>query len=309
MIRSASENSHEVSHLSEQAAQWVVCLSAKKVSDEQRAAFESWLAQDLRHREVYAQVERLWQSVTPQQRSPRHRVKALLSVVLLLGSAYLLPLSEWLADERTGIGEIRQVSLADGSTLTLDSGSAVDIAFSAHERRVILRSGRLLAEVAPDTAPNKRPFIVENRDGTAQALGTRYVVEQTEHNSVVSVIESRVAVASRAQPDQPVNLQAGQSVRFDSKRVDQPEAASPFTASWTKARLVYQDVPLDQVVADLARYRKGFLKNDEHAAQLRFTGVLPADDPEAALSIIKNALPVRIERHTSWLIWIAMRQP
>jgi len=77
-----------------------------------------------------------------------------------------------------------------------------------------------------------------------------------------------------------------------------PAGKRIFAASWTKARLVYEDVPLDQVVADLVRYRKGFLKNDEHAAQLRFTGVLPADDPEAALNIIKNALPVRIERHT-----------
>lgn len=58
---------HDASPISEQAAEWVVCLSADQISDEQRAAFASWLAQDPKHRDAYEEINRLWQSVTPQQ--------------------------------------------------------------------------------------------------------------------------------------------------------------------------------------------------------------------------------------------------
>ncbi len=111
-------------------------------------------------------------------------------------------------------------------------------------------------------------------------------------------------VASRAQPHQTFTLQSGQSIRLDSEQLHSPETASPFAASWAQARLVYQDASLTQVINDLGRYRSGFLKINEQAAQLRFTGVLPADDPEAALNILQDALPIHIWQPNQWLVWI-----
>lgn len=300
---------HDPSPISEQAAEWVVCLSADQISDEQRAAFASWLAQDPKHRDAYEEVNRLWQSVTPQQPRPDSRVKILLSTLILLGITYLLPLAEWTADERTRIGEMRHIALADGSILTLDSDSAVDIVYSTHERRVILHSGRLMADVALDPAAGERPFIVESRDGLATALGTRFIVAQAENDSLVNVIESRVAVANHDNPTHSVTLQTGESVRFNQKHISHPITTQPFATSWLQSRLVYQNEPLGQVIDDLERYHKGFLKISEDTDQLRFTGVLPTDDQEAALNILENALPVHIGRHTDWLTWISLRQP
>ncbi|UJO99916.1 MAG: FecR family protein [Nitrosomonas sp.] len=297
----------DISSLSEQAAQWAICLSDNQISNEQRANFEAWLAQDPRHRIAFEQVDHLWHSVTPRKQRSYTGIKTLLSIALLLGGLYGLPLAEWLADESTGVGEVRRITLADGSRITLDSDSAADIVFDMRQRRIILQRGRLLAEVAPDSLHTPRPFIVENRDGTAKALGTRYIVEQTGHDSIVNVIESEVAVANHTRPDQTVTLQSGQSLRFDKQNLRQPETMSPFAASWIEARLVYQDAPLTQVIADLARYRKGFMRINEAAGQLRFTGVLPADDPEAALSILENALPIQTKRHSKWFIRIDLQ--
>lgn len=297
----------DISSVSEQAAQWAVCLSENQVSAEQRADFEAWLAQDPRHPIAFEQINQLWQSVTPRKRHSYAGIKTLVSITLLLGGLYGLPLAEWFADERTGIGEVRRITLTDGSRITLDSDSAADIVFDQQQRRIILQRGRLLAEVVTDPSVNPRPFIVESRNGTARALGTQYIVEQTRHDSIVNVIESQVAVASRAHPHQSVALQAGQSIRFDSEYLHQPQASSIFSASWIQARLVYQDMPLNQVIADLARYRKGFLKISGEAGQLRFTGVLPTDDPEAALSILENALPIQTKQHSKWFIWIDLQ--
>ncbi|MBX9915959.1 MAG: DUF4880 domain-containing protein [Nitrosomonas sp.] len=294
--------------LSEQAAEWVILLSDGEISHELRTDFETWLAQDSRHREAYEQVDHLWQSLTPQKRQSRKGIKLVLSIVLLLCGLHGLPLSEWLAGEHTSIGEIRRIALTDGSHITLDSDSAADIAFDTHQRRIILRRGRLLAEVTPDFSHSQRPFMVETRDGIAQALGTLYTVEQSDYDSIVNVIESRVAIASRARPHQPITLQAGQSIRLDRRQLYQPKTTSTSATSWTQARLIYQDALLDQIISDLARYQKGVLKINEQAGQLRFTGVLPADDAEAALIILKDALPIHIKQYGGWLVWIDLQK-
>lgn len=301
---------HNTVSLSEQAAEWVVRLSDSQISTEQQADFEAWLAQDVRHREAYEQINRLWQSVTPEQREKRRKPVGLLSgIILLLIGFYCLPLSTWLADEQTATGEIRQVTLPDGSTITLDSDSAADVVFDVHARRIILHRGRVFAAVVPD-APDQdthRPFIIENRDGTAQALGTRYIVEQTGRDSRVSVVESSVSVTSRDRPDQSITVHSGQSVRFDSEQIHDQEPIPPAAASWVESRLVYLNTPLSQVIDDLARYRSGFLRISEAAAQLRFTGVLPADDPDTALKILQYALPIGIDRYTQALICIDLQ--
>lgn len=298
---------HNPVSLSEQAAEWVVRLSDSPISTEQQADFEAWLAQDARHREAYEQINRLWQSVTPEQREKRWKPVGLLSgIILLLIGFYCLPLSTWLADEQTATGEIRQVTLPDGSTITLDSDSAADVVFDVHARRIILHRGRVFAAVVPE-GNNNRPFIIENRDGTAKALGTRYIVDQIDDHSRVSVVESSVSVTSRDRPDQSITVHSGQSVRFDSEQIHGQEQILPAAATWVESRLVYRNTPLSQVIDDLARYRTGFLRVSEAAAQFRFTGVLPADDPDTALKILQHALPISIDRYTQALICIDLQ--
>ncbi|SEM90183.1 FecR family protein [Nitrosomonas marina] len=293
-----------VPSLSEQAAEWAVCMSGKHVSPQQQADFKAWLAQDSRHGEAYAQVETLWHSITPKKHRNNSTIKSLLGIALLLGCLYGLPFSVWLADERTGTGEIRHITLNDGSRVTLDSNSAADIAYDSHQRRIFLHRGRILAYVAPESSIKRPPFIVETRDGSAQALGTRFIVNRTGTGSTVTVLESQVTVANRSRPHRFVTLQAGQSIRFGSEELQQPVAAPSFAASWAQARLIYQNTPLGKVVHDLTRYRSGYLGVNEQAAQLHFTGVLPADAPEEALNILKNALPVSITRYGDWIVRI-----
>lgn len=60
-------------------------------------------------------------------------------------------------------------------------------------------------------------------------------------------------------------------------------------------------MPLYQVIADLSHYHHGYLKAHAEVAKLRFTGVLPTDDPEAALNLLKDALPISVERRNPWV--------
>lgn len=293
----------------EQAADWIVRLSETGDGQaELRATCAAWRAADPRHEKIFAEIERLWLAVSPAP-TPRHQrlVKGGLFALMLLLAAQFLPLAQWTADERTGVGEIRQVALADGSRLTLNSRTAVNIELNARGRSVEIISGEVLAAVAPDAA--KRPFCVASSAGRACALGTRYLVRQAGSENIVTVLESNVAVTSQTRPARSITLHAGQQIRFGPAYIGPITAAPPGTGAWVSGRLVFQDTPLLVVIDALARYRSGLLHaHDEGLQRLRFTGVLSADDSEAALELLEETMPVRVRRFTRYLTWIEVRK-
>ncbi|THF67039.1 DUF4880 domain-containing protein [Pseudothauera nasutitermitis] len=299
------------SAIREQAAEWIVRLD-DALDDAQRqavqAACRAWCAQDERHARIFRQMQQMWQAAAQPAKPKRGgKTTAAAGLLALLVLCWLLPLQAWLADVRVAPGELRQVTLEDGSRLTLDSGASVDIRFDGQTRSVHLHAGRLLADVAKD--PQGRSFRVVGRDGTATALGTRYIVDQQAADTAVSVLESSVAVASRARPDQPVVLQAGQTVRYTRAAPGRPETLAPAAtdAAWANGQLIFNATPLPEVVAELARHRRGILtlRRADALAELRFTGMLPLQDSDAALRILARSLPVSVEQATPYVVWLA----
>ncbi len=201
-----------------------------------------------------------------------------------------------LADQRTAVGEVRQFRLEDGSTVTLNTQSAVDIDYTATGRTLRLRAGEVLVGVARDG----RPFEVVGRDGAVRALGTRYLVRQDSGDSSVAVTESVVEIKPVHGEGQATPLRAGQQARFDRHQVYAvlPQD-SALAGSWTHGTLVFHDAPLPQVLAELARYRPGVLRYDNADLQhLRFTGCCPPATPKEALSLLVDALPVKVVFYT-----------
>ncbi|MFZ5875582.1 MAG: FecR domain-containing protein [Nitrospirota bacterium] len=296
----------------QQAADWVVRLDAGEDPSRLRVACAEWRSQDPRHDRVFLQVERLWHAAAPvpAKRGRRVRVGAGLLVLALgcWGATQWLPIAYWSSDQRTATGEVRRVTLEDGSVLTLNTRSAVDIAFDERERVVRLVEGEVLAEVAQEAGG--RPFRIIGRDGLAQALGTCYLVRQDDAGTTVTVLESRVAVTARQRPTDPVVVRAGERVRFNAREVEPVSPAPTGVESWTRSRLVFHDAPVADVIAELARYRTGVLRvSGDVSRSLRFTGVLPARDTDAALALIERSLPVTVHRMTSYLVWVDTRRP
>lgn len=134
--------------------------------------------------------------------------------IALCGWLSLEHLPVWMADQRTGVGERRQIALEDGSQLQLNSNSAVDVKFDGHQRVIELLQGELWVDVAKDA---QRPFVVRTDQGTATALGTRYLVKRApDGTTVVTVIESTVAVKGKA--EEGVKVSAGQRSVLDHGR-------------------------------------------------------------------------------------------
>ena len=302
--------------VSEAASRWVIRHGRGPLSADEEAAFQSWQAADPAHRRAFEDLHRLWAQLGQvdagklRRRLCSNRPRAAAAMVALAVSVALLadPVREALpllqADHRTGKGEIRRITLTDGSIATLDADSAIQVHMdeggeagtqATRERRIELLAGRVHVQVARQTP--SRPFIVATRDGSAEALGTRFDVARDADGSTLTVFESRVRAECRQCPagTPPATLGPGERARIDADGIHAQAAALPQEEGWTEGTLVFQDMPLAEAVAVLARHtRLIILIPSAEARRQRVSGTVSAKDPDTALALLAAAADRRV---------------
>ena len=107
------------------------------------------------------------------------------------------PIDDGWRTYQTAVGEQRSVQLEDGSLLTLNTDSRVEVRLAANQRQVRLLSGEALFKVAHN---KERPFRVSSGDSVIQAVGTQFNVYRRGNQTTVAVLEGRVAVVSADSP-------------------------------------------------------------------------------------------------------------
>lgn len=294
-----------------EAVDWYVRLHDSNVDATTRAAWQAWRAADPRHAAAWARLEELQgrlgnapsgaaQTLEIARRDRRHAVKAL---ALLLGVGVvgwqgyrLSPLS---ADYSTRTGERRQLTLADGTRLDLNTNSRVDIRFDAGQRLIHLRQGEILVETAKDS----RPLSVRTAEGVILALGTRFSVRQDAGISHVAVAAHAVEVRP-GQTSQMMRIDAGYGLSFGADSIGSLRPMAPGAQAWAQGMLVSVDWRLGDVVRELGRYRPGYLGCAQEVAGLRLSGAFNLDDTDVALASLEDALPVRARRVTRY--WVRL---
>jgi transmembrane sensor len=305
------------------AVHWWVELNSGTLRDADRHAFERWLAEHPDHVRAWRHIETVSARMhgladhasaartALTQRSSRKRrqsLKLLLALFFVGGSAYVVeqrvPWRALNADYRTAVGERRTVTLADGTSIVLDTDSAIDIDFSQHERAIRLVQGAIMIATGHADASQRR-FFVDTPSGRLEALGTRFAVRRDAADTRLDVFESAVRIQPADAPENAVVLQAGQRARFDSRHVMTPEALQIDDASWTEGVIVASSMRLDAFLAEVGRYRRGVIRCDRAIADLRLSGTYPLDDTDRILSALANALPVRIDYMTRY--WVTVQ--
>lgn len=336
--------------IAEQAARWIVALTSDDPAERVQAmeGFMAWKQLDPQHASVAASMEHFLGRVQTARRSeggnhgvhdrapaavaalnasfsaagrrPRRPGKRLKSagVLLLLAVLFCLPLmlslQVWsprylMADVHTAAGKWQTKVLDDGSRITLNGFSAVNLHFDSRRRTLELVQGEVLVEVAHDAA---RPFVVETSHGSIRALGTRFIVSREDNVTVLSMLESRVAVQTAMQraaaSKEEVVVSAGESVRISAGRVGDMEAADAVSLStaWASHQLVVQERPMSEVLDALSRYRRGTIHYDRaQLADLKVSAVLPLDDTGRALQLLQDGFPaLRIRTLTPYLVLV-----
>ncbi|MDQ1817908.1 FecR domain-containing protein [Massilia sp. CCM 9210] len=307
-----------------QAAAWMARLWSGEASAADQAACAAWRAAHADHERAWRRLQAVEDKLmsVPCEiaqhtlREPaaaayvtRRRALQLLGLGVTAGTAWSMRGTQaWdsiASDHSTGTGETRDVTLPDGTHVVLASASAVDLRFDSHERLVIVRAGEILVSTAPDPMAAQRPFRVQTRDGTVQALGTRFLVRQHADVTRVGVLEGAVELRTRNNLHDAVRIGAGKSAAFSQDRVEQSGPVQASAAAWSGGLLVAEDMRVADFVAELARYRPGLLRCDPDIAGMRVSGVFSLRDTDRALRNLALALPVAVAYRTRY--WVTVR--
>ena len=316
---------------SEEAIAWFVRLRSGEVTAEERRRCAEWRAADPQNERTYAEIERLWDEIgevlprragallgarrtagptgAPRRRTLWRGVLAAGALTALAVLLHVLHLTDpWLSDHYTATGEQREIRLADGSTVLLNTDSALSLASTATARRIVLDRGQARFTVAPDP---EHPFEVVAGAATVRALGTVfevYRVNEAETRVIVQAdaVELRVDGTAGTGGDTAVReIAAGQALAYRAGRpLGQPEAVDlAYATAWQGRRLLLNDRPLTEAIGELNRYRHGtILITDDLIAGLPITGVFPLDDPEGALRAIETGLRLKTTRLSPLLV-------
>ncbi|MGG7595777.1 FecR family protein [Pseudomonas sp. WC1] len=305
---------HAPDPVGEQAASWFARAQDAPHDNAVQSALQAWLTQHPRHRQEYERLAQLWRAADfiPRQRLealcqpepvrqlPRRRLlrQALAAGVAMvaLGLGWTVWQYQQLNHQDmlgTGLGERRQVELPDGSRLELNSATQVQVMFSPGQRHVRLDAGEAMFIVAHDSG---RPFVVSTAQGNVTVTGTRFDVRQDPNRTRVAVEQGSVKVQGAA--ESLALLTAGQGSHIDAQgKVAAPYAidAKALTA-WRQGKLVFDNAPLSDVVAEVSRYRARPLHvASGKAAALRLSSTFSTDDPDALLRALPSILPVRVK--------------
>ncbi|MEK6348552.1 MAG: FecR domain-containing protein [Burkholderia sp.] len=310
--------------IARRAVQWWVDLQDGGARDAAlRAGFERWRAEHPLHDAAWRHIETMQgrlsrlaagvdagaaRAALLPVRSPRRRaaIKTLTLLVAAGGAAWSLDPAErwalWNADWRTAVGERRSVTLADGTTVILNTDSAIDVRFDATARRIALLRGEIMVTSGHEARTPARPLVVATSQGELTPLGTRFALRDEAAGVRLSVFEGSV----RAQPIDAGAasrvIAAGQRTEMAHDGVAAPRPLEAYAGAWTGGSLVATRMRLADLLAELARYRHGYLQCDAAIADLRVSGAYPLDDTDRVLDTLGATLPISVERFTRY--WV-----
>lgn len=302
--------------LLQEAASWLVRLDADELSLAERQALQRWYQTSPEH-------ERVWQAACELNRQfarvPNDLAKPVLGrdrlgrrAVLksLAGAGLLLPVGwtvaqhrpwqPWIADYRSAVGEQRSLILADGSELTLNTDTALDVHFDSQRRQVHLFAGEVVIRTGNDP---HRPFSVATEQGTIRALGTEFTVRCLTGATQVGVVKSAVMVSPQSGAT-PQRLESGQQCRFTPRQIEVISELSPDSLAWQRGELIVDSWPLGVFIEELARYRPGILRCNSAVARLKVSGVFQTDNTDQALEVLEQMLGVKVTRFTDY--WVSV---
>lgn len=327
-----TEKQHHKS-ASDQGIDWFTRLQSGEADADDYKCFACWQDEDPANRQAFDEIGEIWRQLdelkdelyTGQQQSPQSgvmpdiigsgawhgRLKSapwgrLLGIMFLcisVGALWQPQLVQQLAsDYRVGTGEQKQITLADGSQVLLDAQTSLSVDYSDRIRQLTLHYGRAYFTVAKDA---QRPFVVKSGTTQVRALGTEFEVNVDDDDVAVTVFESAVQVSHDQHREK---LIAGEGLYYSP----QDGITPPYTvnlqqaAAWQRGRLVFSARPLEQVVAEINRYRHGrVVIMDESLLGLPVSGVIDLGKPDSALQAIVEALPVKQHRFTPYLILLS----
>lgn len=306
----------------DQASAWLVRVQSDAATAEDWAALTAWLEASEEHLAAFEAVEALSAEIAahsadiargiepaaatviafPTRRRPARRWPVLAALGMTAAACLAVAPLLWGAYQgqqtiyRTGPGETRDLTLADGSHIRLDSSSQIKVRLGWRTRRVEMAEAEAAFDVAKDPG---RPFVISVGDQQVRVVGTAFNIRHFDRSVVVTVRRGVVEVRQPSLGSLPVaRLTPGYELRHIEGAPGSVRAqVDPAVAfAWTEGRLIYQDRPLSEVVADLNRRYALPIRVSEAAAGRRFSGMLELGDQAAVVKRLADYLSLSVDR-------------
>lgn len=306
------------SHIENVAIEWLVKLNRDTVPPELEAEFMAWLQSSPAHQAAYIRAEQLWQrgevlqklAQTAAQQPEKANfyfgwqgLSACAAILIVCLCIWLLPSAQQeILHFQTAKGQQLHIDLNDGSKVLLNTNSALDVAYTSSQRTVSLLQGEAFFNVAKDT---KRPFDVETHQGTVRVVGTRFAVQHTEADTVITVLEGKVALGDKSDSstfEQAVLLSPNQQTTFAETKLGlKPKAVdAEKNLSWRKQHLVFRGQPLRDVVEELNRYSNTVIVlGDASLANKNVTAVIQLGEKGVTAETLGSALQLNVTKDNS----------
>lgn len=292
-----------------EALDWFIRLQAEAGQPATVRGFREWLEGDPRREQAFAKVAAVWGApefllatrniaketglvagAAPRRTPVGAKATAVAIMFLLIfGFAHFSDISLRLrADYVTATGERRSIALSDGSTITLNTGSAVSLDFTEGGRGVTLLQGEAFFDVRSDAA---RPFRVTGRYGRVTVKGTAFAVRLEPGADSVVLSRGAVDVSRLANPIEFTSLKSGEGVSVTPtallpvRRID-----SDRSLEWVDGRISFSARPFGEVLDDLRRYYPGrIIVVNGRLERIAVSGSYRLDDPGHVISSLAEA--------------------
>ncbi|TFY96098.1 DUF4880 domain-containing protein [Pseudomonas nabeulensis] len=287
-----------------QAASWFA-RNRNEPDRAERKAFADWHAEPA-HARAYAEFEQLWADLAQLQQLNKpvplpQRKPSILRPALAVAAAVLCatlttqigaPRTLYHSQVAAHAKGMRTLNLPDGSTLYVNANTRLRLDFTAHQRIVHLDKGQLYIEVAAD---KERPLYVQAGEANVRVVGTGFDVRRSQQQLVVSVAHGQVAFEPDAKT--PVALLGAQqraTYSYAKGTLQQQTLTAEEVADWRNGHLSFRNRELASLIDELSLYRPQAPLQVNHAvAQLKVSGSLDVNDPDALLNALPALLPVK----------------
>ncbi|MFB3301977.1 FecR domain-containing protein [Pseudomonas sp. AMR01] len=296
------------------AAQWLALLESGAATERDHANLQQWRDSHPQHEQTWQKAQSLRQrfsdvphalamaSLDRPQPGRRAILKRALGVAVLVPTVLLigrqLPIQTWRADLHTSTGERKRLPLADGSSLQLNTATAVDIDWA--QRRITLVDGELAL-----TVPGAAPMSVRTRYGELSVSQAEVCVRQLASGCRVSVREGSVQV--RDMNGRLTTLQSGQQASLTASGLGAWVPFDRLQLDWRDGMLTAQNQTLGDFLRELERYRPGVLRWDPRLEALRVTGSFRLDDTDRILSLLASTLGLEVQARTRYWVTLSPR--
>lgn len=301
----------------DEAIDWVVRLKFSAADAQARQRFDLWLQAHPDHARAWQRVDgmhnefsrlppTLARTTLKGRFSRRDSLKVLGMSALGCGALWLagdrLVSSGLMADRRSGVGERIALNGPVGSRVWLNTASAVDLSSPAGLGRLVLQQGEIIVDVGADASqPVAQMLEVKSRDGYVQTRSARFLLREKSQGTALLVQRGSVAVfLDRQSGASPVTVSAGQRLAFTGHSVDSYVDNGIDPWGWSDGVLSAHNARLEDVVAELSRYRRGILRCTDNVADLRVSGSFQLADTDQVLTLLASALPVRVDYRTRY---------